>query len=79
MACHFKSKSEIVVVSCFNTVTCRPVAEQRLGKHVPAEAYCGIIGRKFLGNRAVNTPTNCCETVFSVGSAWRIYKGYRTE
>jgi hypothetical protein len=33
-----------------------PNARQRLAKYVIAEAYCGTIGRQFLGNGTVNTP-----------------------
>jgi hypothetical protein len=39
-------------------VICRPIARQRLGKHVPAEVYRGTVGRLFLGNGAVNAPKN---------------------
>jgi hypothetical protein len=47
-----------------------PIARQRVGKHVPSEAYRGTIGRPFLDNGAVNTSR---ETVFYVGSAPRLY------
>jgi hypothetical protein len=36
-----------------------PLLEQRVAKYVPAEVYRGTTGRPFLGNGAVNTPTNC--------------------
>jgi hypothetical protein len=42
----------------FYVVGAMPIARQRAAKHVPAEVYHGT-GRPFLGNRAVNTPTNC--------------------
>lgn len=48
-------------------MTSSPVVGQRFGKHVPAEACRGTVGRQFVGNGAVNIPTNCSETVFSVG------------
>jgi hypothetical protein len=50
-----------------------PIAKQRVGKHVPSEAYRGKTRRPFLGNGAVNTLTNCWETVFPVWSAPRLY------
>jgi hypothetical protein len=57
----------------FYLVSPMPIARQRVAKHVPAEAYHGAMRRQFLGNGAVNTPTNCWETVFSVGS---VQSGY---
>jgi hypothetical protein len=33
-----------------------PITRQRVAIHVPAEIYCGTIGRQFLENGAVNTP-----------------------
>jgi hypothetical protein len=44
---------------CNDIVTCRPVAGQRLGKHVHTDAYRETIGHPFLANGAVNTLTNC--------------------
>jgi hypothetical protein len=75
------SLSEVYVTNfaSVHIVTCRPVAGQRLGKHVPAEAYRETVGRPLLGNGTVNIITNFSETVFSVGSASRLYKGYRTQ
>jgi hypothetical protein len=40
--------------SVLYTVTYRPTARQRLGKHIPAEAYARTIGRQSLGNGSVN-------------------------
>jgi hypothetical protein len=54
-------------------VRAMPFARQRVAKHIPAELYRGTIGRPFIGNGAVNTPTNCWETVFFVGSAPSLY------
>jgi hypothetical protein len=60
--------------SIFYVLRALVIARQRVAKHVPAEAYRGTMGRPFLGNGAVNTPTNCLETVFSVGSVKSVYK-----
>jgi hypothetical protein len=57
----------------FYVVRSMTIAKQLVAKHVPAEAYCGTVGRPFLGNRAVHTPTNCWNAVFSVRSVLRLY------
>jgi hypothetical protein len=49
------------------------IARKRLAKHVPAEAYRGKIGLPFPGNGVLNTPTNCLEAVFSLGSVLRLH------
>jgi hypothetical protein len=49
-----------------------PISRQWVDKHVVTKAYREILGRPFLGNGTVNIPTNCRETVFSVGSAPRL-------
>jgi hypothetical protein len=51
-----------------------PIARQRVSKHIPAEAYRGTIGRLFIGGGAVNMPTNCLETAFSMEFVQSGYK-----
>jgi hypothetical protein len=82
LQCILRSSLSEVYVTNFasvHIVTCGPAPGQQFGKHIPAQKYRGTIGRPLLGNRAINTHTNCWETVFSVGSASRLYRGYRTE
>jgi hypothetical protein len=38
-------------------VTYRPIARQRLGEHIPTEAYARNIERPLLVNRSVNKPS----------------------
>jgi hypothetical protein len=52
----------------FTIVTCILIARQRVGKHIPATLVHATIGHPLLGKEAVNT-------VFSVGSVSRSYKG----
>jgi hypothetical protein len=66
---HARNDRNGTVKKCFCVVHTMPIARQQISKHIPAEAYRGTIRRSFLGNGAVNTPTNCWDTVFSVGSA----------
>jgi hypothetical protein len=44
-----------------------PIARQWVGKHILAEAYCGTVGRPFLGSGVVNTHTNCWRQCFLCG------------
>jgi hypothetical protein len=58
---------------CFPYGSRKSIARQRLSKHVHAEVYRGTVGRQFLDSWSINTPTNRWETMFSVGSAPRLY------
>jgi hypothetical protein len=51
----FQIRKSLKLSYILNSVTCRPIAKQRLGKHILAEAT-RTIARPLLGNGSVNTP-----------------------
>lgn len=51
-----------------------PIARQRFAKNFLTESYRGTIKSPFVGDGAVNMPTNCLEMAFSVGSVQSRYK-----
>jgi hypothetical protein len=59
--------------SVFYVVRAMPIARQQVTKHIPTEVYHGTIGRPYLGNGVVNSPTNCWKMVLSAGSTPKLY------
>jgi hypothetical protein len=56
------------------TVTCIPIARQRLGKHIPAEANARNNKTSIAGQRISKRASLTIEAVFSV---WSVQSGYK--
>jgi hypothetical protein len=55
-------------------VTCIPIARQRLGKHIPAEANARY-NRTSIGRQRISK--HACLTVEAVFYAWSVQSGYK--